>query len=90
MRADSLRDKLSSMTDDEKSYWRIYAAIQELIRVTDEDVDKNPELRKLIHAVANVARLYRTHGADEILNEQHTQKLESMGIPVIKPKRPKK
>ena len=86
-----MRDKIQGMTDEEKSYWRVYAAIQELLRVSDEDIEKNPELRKLIHAVSNVARLYRTHGPDAIRDEQHFKKLEQHGIPVIKPKpRPKK
>lgn len=79
------------MTEDEKSYWRVYAALQELLRVTDEDVEKNPELRQLIEAFASVARLYRIQGPDTLRLERHYKNLEDMGVSVIRPKRtPKK
>jgi len=75
------------MTDQEKSYWRVYTAVQELLRVTDEDVERNVELKKLLHAVANVARLYRVHGADAIYEKHKTEALAERGIPTIKPKK---
>lgn len=74
------------MTDDEKSYWRVYAALQELLRVTDEDIDANPDLRQLVHSFCQVVRLYRTRGPESIRVERHFKKLEEMGIPTIKPK----
>lgn len=78
------------MTDDEKSYWRIYAALQEIMRVSDEDIERDPELKQLIHAVSNVAIIYRMHGASSVLIDRKMKRLEELGIPVIKPKnRPK-
>lgn len=76
------------MTEDERSYWRVYAALQELLRVTDEDVDKSPELKQLLVAFANVARIYRTQGSETLRIERHQRTLEEMGIPVIRPKKP--
>ena len=76
------------MTEEEKSYWRIYASLQELLRVTDEDVANNPDLRQLIEAFTNVARVYRAQGPETVRIERHLRRLEETGIPVIRPKKP--
>lgn len=78
------------MTEDEKSYWRIHAALQEILRVTDEDVEKNPLLKQLLHSVTFVARQYRVHGAEAVRQDTRDRTLTEMGIPVIKPKKKKK
>jgi hypothetical protein len=67
-----------SPEEEVKTYWRVYAAMQELLRVTDSDVSKNSDLSALIHSVCRVARLYRIHGADAILQAK-------LRLPVDKP-----
>ena len=76
--------------EEEKTYWRVHAALQELLRVTDEDVDKNPHLKQLLHAVANVARMYRTHGAEAILQDNRTKVLADLGVPTLRPRKKRK
>ena len=77
------------MTDDEKTFWRIYASLQELLRVTDEDISKNPDLKQLLTSVSNVGLLYRKNSADSILVDQRMRDLAERGIPTIGPKKKK-
>lgn len=77
---------MRDLTDKEKEFWRISAAIQEILRVTDQDIQQNPDLEKLIYQVANVAILYRDQGADTVLQERRARELKKLGIPIIRPK----
>lgn len=77
---------MADLTENEKSFWRIVAALQELLRVSDEDIESNPHLKKLLYQVANVAIMYREHGPEKVLQDSRAKELEKMGIPTIKPK----
>jgi hypothetical protein len=74
------------MTENEKLFWRVYASLQELFRVSDEDIEKNSDLKDLLLVVTKVVCLYRRHGADKIYSDHRLRKLEAMGIKVLKPK----
>ena len=77
---------MAELTDQEKEYFRIRAAVQEIFRVTDDDVDNDPPLRQMLHVMANLALIYRTKGAAECRLQNRAKMLEEAGIKMLKPK----
>lgn len=74
------------MTPLEKRYWKIRAVFEELLRVTDEDIEKNPDLRDWLHCSAQIALKYQTDGSDAIFDQSKARHLKDLGVTILKPK----
>lgn len=70
----------------EKQYWRVYAALQELAHLSDEDVGSLPEIHRHLSTLANVICFYQSEGAKKLDEALRKQALESIGVSVLSPK----
>lgn len=77
---------MAELTDREKEFYRIRAAVQEIFRVTDAEVDQDPPLREMLHLFSNLALIYRTKGAAECRLMNREKMLKEAGVPVLRPK----
>lgn len=75
------------MDKKEAQYWRLRAAFQELLNVTDEDVSQDRELQKFLELTANIALLYREKGAGFVLETNRRKLLEGLGVTFLDEKR---
>lgn len=75
------------MDKKEAQYWRLRAAFQELLNVTDEDVSQDRELQKFLELTANIALLYREKGAGFVLEMNRRKLLEGLGVTFLDEKR---
>jgi hypothetical protein len=69
----------------EKKYWKIRAALEELLHVTDADVEKNPDLRDWLHCSAQLALKFQTEGADAVFDQSKSRHLQDLGIAILRP-----
>ena len=71
------------MKPEEAKFWRLKAAMQELLNVTDEDVCSNPDLERFLTVTANIALIYKEKGATFVLDLNKQKALEALGVPVL-------
>lgn len=78
------------LSTKEARYWRLRASLQELLGVSDEDIERNPDLKNFLDIVSNVALIYKEKGADYILEQNRRKDLEATGVIFLDSKRKKK
>lgn len=76
------------MTLEERKYWKIRAALEELLRVEEEDIFANPVLEEFLDVASKIALAYQVRGATSMLEQTRAEMLEAKGISMLKP-RPK-
>lgn len=74
------------LTPQGKQYWRLVAAFQELIGVSDEDIALDKDLKEYIDQIARVALNFRLHGAEGMRKIKREQILANMGIRILRPR----
>lgn len=74
------------MKDSEKEFWEIFVDLQELCRLTDEEVKKSPETTNHLRLMANMVYFYRKDGAKKVTEALRRKLLEKRGVIVLKPK----
>jgi hypothetical protein len=78
---------MHEMTDREKKYWKIRTALEQLLRVEDDDVKVSPLLEEFLDVTAKIILLYQVDGAIKVLHKGRTEQLERMGVAILKPKK---
>jgi hypothetical protein len=74
------------MKDSEKEFWEIFSDIQELCRLSDEEVRASPEVTNHIRLMANMAYFYRKDGVKKVSDAAREKFLSGLGVAVLKPK----
>jgi len=74
------------MTLEQKKYWKLRAALEELLRVEEEDVAVNPLLEEFLDIFARVALSYQVHGAKSMFEQTKMEILKKRGIAILKPR----
>jgi hypothetical protein len=74
------------ITDAEKRYWRIYAAVQEMCHADDEDIAGDKMLADFISHVSRAIRTYQDQKSETNLVGMKKKILKEVGIPMIAPK----
>jgi hypothetical protein len=75
------------MNWQEKKYWKLRASLEELLRVEDEDVTKNPLLNEFLDIFAKLALNYQTHGAEAMYEQTKFEMLKEKGVAILHPKK---
>jgi len=72
-----------NMKPREAMFWRIRAALQELTNVTDEEVERNQELKHFLNVSANIVLTYKERGADFVAEDFRRKELEDLGVAIL-------
>jgi hypothetical protein len=75
------------MSPKEAKYWRLKAAVQELLNASDEDIKRNPELERFLTITANIVLFYKERGLDFNLDISKQKELEALGVSVLSNRR---
>jgi len=70
----------------EKKYWRIRAALEEFLHISEEQVAQNKDVQDFLDIMAKVAFRFQTEGAEKVLAAGKDKQLEEMGIAILRPK----
>lgn len=72
------------MTEKERQYWRICAALTQLFDADEDFVESNPAVKEAVYAMARLIQKFRDDETQRRKVATRTQILKEMGIRHIK------